>query len=693
MKNHHSAFGGLNGPHPGSTKNLCDKCGGTYATLAALISHKKSCKGTVNRKRAALDRHLNERLRAGAAMRDSPRIEQATEEEAIGQLANNSPTAEQSFKMMSEAFAVAAMENSLGQMNNAVGGQFPVDLFAAAPFAAPAPEMGNLLETLSPLFAAQANFERNDNTSPTPEEQAALHLQQMMLFTMLQQFHGGAHIPHLPLLAAAAAAAAAQQQQQQQHQQAPQLASSPTPPSVDCPENGQDVSGESLEKEDHSGEQLLARFSHSHSSFAPNDSKDDESAINEKEDDQKRPSSASSCASVSTSQVPSTARKLISSLLDLKDTNPDAPIPPMMSPPKTDSAESEPFSAPNTLELLQKHTEQALQNTMSGGSFLLNGSSDSGDLLNFRKGKDGKEDPSSRHRCRYCGKVFGSDSALQIHIRSHTGERPFKCNVCGNRFTTKGNLKVHFQRHKAKYPHVKMNPHPVPEHLDKFHPPLEPPSNSQSPPPAPPGFFPSTSTSFTNNFHIPAIFSSTLMPFGSEDGTKSESKSGDESKGKGKPRGFFDFSDLYLNPGDAKAMHNFGAAGRGINSDDGSDSEDGEEMNFGGKANASELADSETDFDGSTDGALNLRKRETELDEDDEKNSDNEQNPDQEVIGSESATRERRRGQIAATEVDSELKADMDSNDDLSEDELTMSYGMLLVHGYSGLLHFLIVLF
>jgi hypothetical protein len=48
-----------------------------------------------------------------------------------------------------------------------------------------------------------------------------------------------------------------------------------------------------------------------------------------------------------------------------------------------------------------------------------------------------------------------------------SGERPFKCNICGNRFTTRGNLKVHFERHRARYPHVKMNPHPVPEHLDK----------------------------------------------------------------------------------------------------------------------------------------------------------------------------------------------------------------------------------
>lgn len=77
-------------------------------------------------------------------------------------------------------------------------------------------------------------------------------------------------------------------------------------------------------------------------------------------------------------------------------------------------------------------------------------------------------DPLCKHRCKYCGKTFGNDSALQIHLRSHTGERPFKCNICGNRFTTKGNLKVHFQRHKDKYPNISMNPHPVPEHLDNI---------------------------------------------------------------------------------------------------------------------------------------------------------------------------------------------------------------------------------
>ncbi|XP_063972675.1 homeotic protein spalt-major isoform X3 [Diachasmimorpha longicaudata] len=154
-----------------------------------------------------------------------------------------------------------------------------------------------------------------------------------------------------------------------------------------------------------------------------------------------------------------------------------------------------PLNEPNTLEMLQKRAQEVLDNASQG--LLANNLADE---LAFRSGKGsrlspydskssgGRGEPFFKHRCRYCGKVFGSDSALQIHIRSHTGERPFKCNVCGSRFTTKGNLKVHFQRHTAKFPHVKMNPNPVPEHLDKYHPPLlqQLAASGQRPLPSPP---------------------------------------------------------------------------------------------------------------------------------------------------------------------------------------------------------------
>jgi len=125
---------------------------------------------------------------------------------------------------------------------------------------------------------------------------------------------------------------------------------------------------------------------------------------------------------------------------------------------------------PNSLDLLQKRAQEVLDSASQG--ILANSMAD--DFAFGEKSGEGKgrNEPFFKHRCRYCGKVFGSDSALQIHIRSHTGERPFKCNVCGSRFTTKGNLKVHFQRHAQKFPHVPMNATPIPEHMDKFHPPL-----------------------------------------------------------------------------------------------------------------------------------------------------------------------------------------------------------------------------
>lgn len=136
----------------------------------------------------------------------------------------------------------------------------------------------------------------------------------------------------------------------------------------------------------------------------------------------------------------------------------------------------------NSLEMLQKRAEEVLDSASRG---ILSGSLT--DEMSFKSDGKGRNEPFFKHRCRYCGKVFGSDSALQIHIRSHTGERPFKCNVCGSRFTTKGNLKVHFQRHTQKFPHIHMNPNPIPEHLDKFYPSLLPPlPPGQQPPLSPP---------------------------------------------------------------------------------------------------------------------------------------------------------------------------------------------------------------
>ncbi|XP_030359285.1 sal-like protein 4 isoform X2 [Strigops habroptila] len=140
-------------------------------------------------------------------------------------------------------------------------------------------------------------------------------------------------------------------------------------------------------------------------------------------------------------------------------------------PLKPEASRSLPSSIsqfPNPL-LPQSSNSVIFQNPLSAVSSVIDSSKKGKGKppnISVSESKPNAEEPFFKHKCKFCGKVFGNDSALQIHLRSHTGERPYKCNICGNRFTTKGNLKVHFQRHKDKYPHIKMNPYPVPEHLD-----------------------------------------------------------------------------------------------------------------------------------------------------------------------------------------------------------------------------------
>eukprot|EP00039_Didymoeca_costata_P010782 m.146030 g.146030 ORF g.146030 m.146030 type:complete len:743 (-) comp14961_c0_seq2:2471-4699(-) len=56
------------------------------------------------------------------------------------------------------------------------------------------------------------------------------------------------------------------------------------------------------------------------------------------------------------------------------------------------------------------------------------------------------------HRCPFagCGKKFKKRSKCQVHMRVHTGERPYACNDCGKKFQQKSTLKRHQLTHTGK---------------------------------------------------------------------------------------------------------------------------------------------------------------------------------------------------------------------------------------------------
>ncbi|CAB3410521.1 unnamed protein product [Caenorhabditis bovis] len=67
--------------------------------------------------------------------------------------------------------------------------------------------------------------------------------------------------------------------------------------------------------------------------------------------------------------------------------------------------------------------------------------------------KRGNNRPKTISTCEICGIVLKYPSKIREHMRTHTGEKPFRCDICGLCFSQRSPMINHFRKHMGDFPY------------------------------------------------------------------------------------------------------------------------------------------------------------------------------------------------------------------------------------------------